>query len=128
MKETLPFPTDRLPLRETEWVDWYTANAHRNVLALTKLRDDAFGGCGTLGQELYGYGYFDMTDEQSAHLDSLWKEYLTKMIDGFKAALILGGEVKDDFWTPTESETEALRKKFSEGMELYTKYYFDLWD
>jgi hypothetical protein len=56
-----------------------------------------------------------------------WEQILLKMIEGFLAARHLsnGDYSSKPNWKDLEKEYE---KKFEEGMRLFTKYFFSLWD
>lgn len=55
---------------------------------------------------------------------SQWEVALQKMIDGFKAS----ESISEDPVMPDDPEYARLMKVFEEGMALFTKYYFNLWD
>lgn len=67
---------------------------------------------------LHGEGEPSDTDTGS----EAWKAVLTKIIEGFEAAKVLG----NDF--PEPDERAALEAKFDEGFKLFHAWYFDLWD
>ena len=64
-----------------------------------------------------------------------WEELLQEMIDGFEASKILN---RPYFWKETKGgqtlekidwkKNKLLTKKFQRGMELFSKYYLNLWD
>lgn len=73
-----------------------------NIKLLTALRDNGHGN---------PYG---LTKKK-------WKAILTKMIEGF--------ETVDTYsWDLSKSQEKKNQKKFEEGMELYAKWYKNLWD
>lgn len=54
-----------------------------------------------------------------------WDEILTEMIEGFEAgSKILGG----DAYGMHADEIKKLEEKFYNGMDLFKKYFFHLWD
>ena len=63
----------------------------------------------------------------------LFDDYLDKMILGFKSVNDLLNLVyitkknknKPEIW---KAEQQKLEKQFDEGMKLFHKYFFDLWD
>lgn len=64
-----------------------------------------------------------------------WTKTLIKMAEGFEAATAIDNmeffiEDEDGEYNQKESDKKykALEKKFHEGMELYHKWYFHLWD
>lgn len=53
-----------------------------------------------------------------------WVEVLDKIINGFKAA----ERIIDYDYDIAAGEYDGLKKEFDEGMELFKKYFFGLWD
>jgi len=88
------------------------------------------GGIQTLIDNLHG-APVDLMDEGDNDPLSKWRETLEKIRDGFLA----GQKIIDmDFWViGDDAETNMkmenrLRAEFEEGMDLFKKYFFHLWD
>jgi hypothetical protein len=89
---------------DRNWYGMCDDIAALNIKLLTALRDN-------------GNGYPNGLTEKK------WKAILTKMIEGFDAHLLQSGYFRFDIKSYKKAE-----KKFKDGMELYVKYYHNLWD
>ena len=74
-----------------------------------------------------------LTGECSGGCDgpALWDEALRKMADGFRAAAQIDGldyYVTGDSREANKAREEALKAEFDEGMALFAKWWFALWD
>lgn len=64
------------------------------------------------------------TDEQCTKAHALWQEILEKIALGFEAGYLLEEEIPP-YQSPRELDLKAKKK---EGMDLFLKYYDNLWD
>ena len=55
----------------------------------------------------------------------MWKETLEEIREGFRAGRKL---ISDDAYGMHADELKELQKKFDNGMNLFKKHFFDLWD
>lgn len=73
----------------------------------------------------------DLFDDDAENQTWKWEEVLGKIRDGFLAGRSLIDtdyiEIDDsrEVWLPKQ---EKLQAKFDEGMDLFKKYFFNLWD
>ncbi len=95
------------------WSHW-SVNAEQTSKQMRQLADNIVGCPGE---------FFDADKEKDGNQCHRWKETLHKIADGFDAIL-----EDDDLVNALPEERAVLAKKFDEGMELYKKYYRNLWD
>ena len=94
------------------------------------LCDVISGGVRFLNENLHG-APTDLFDEEAENPTWRWEETLDKIAEGFDAGKSL---IDDDYIVENDSledrikRVEELQIKFDEGMELFKKYFFHLWD
>lgn len=104
---------DEVEIDHRNFFSWHYANASLNIQAITWLKKNG-KGCPheLIPNESWVEG---PTDEDQDKAEAEWHRILDRMVLGFKALLI-----KEDFPEVAQIATE--------GMELYQKWYNQLWD
>lgn len=99
---SLRIPETGITVTEDDVLDWRSANARLQIIALANIKSvDAF--------------------PESLSSKEEWEEVIEEMIQGFIAVLELDGP------NLTSDEERYLNDLFTRGMAFYTKHYADLW-